>query len=278
VTILETLSLVREGRIYELARARFRGMPNHPSHPRFDIVTYRTPRGLRLSGEEPWATGNELESGYVSELIMASTHTGAHIDALSHVTVDDRWASGEVDRDLGDFGPLTGDATELGPMWARGVLLDVPRHRGVETLPAGSPVPAHELEAIEQAQGVRVEAGDVVLIRTGCMARWPDAEWLATHYGAGPDESGGRWLADRRVSATGSDTEGFEVTPPVASEAPSSPLPVHVHLLVERRIPILENLDLEELAQDRVYKFLFVGLPLKIRGATGSMLDPIAVI
>ena len=60
--------------------------------------------------------------------------------------------------------------------------------------------------------------------------------------------------------------------------APSSPLPVHVHLLVERGIPIMENLDLEELARDEVHEFLFVALPLKIRGATGSMLDPIAVV
>ena len=87
----------------------------------------------------------------------------------------------------------------------------------------------------------------------------------------------------RRVSgvvACGSDTETFEVQPAPAQDrgTPSNPQPVHTLLLIEKGIYIMESLHLEELARDGVCEFLFVALPLKIRGATGSMIDPIAVI
>ena len=100
---------------------------------------------------------------------------------------------------------------------------------------------------------------------------------MAEHRGPGPDISAARWLAERRVVATGSDTETYEVQPAPDPGTPRNPQPVHTHLLIELGIYLMESLDLEGLAADEVYEFLFVALPLKIRGATGSMLDPVAV-
>jgi kynurenine formamidase len=79
------------------------------------------------------------------------------------------------------------------------------------------------------------------------------------------------------VVATGSDTETYEVQPAPDPGDPANPQPVHTHLLIEHGVYIMESLDLEQLAHDGVYEFLFVALPLKIRGATGSMIDPVAV-
>jgi kynurenine formamidase len=216
----------------------------------------------------------------MSELVMGTTHTGAHIDAHAHMTVgpEDRWHGGSARTDLGDFGPLTGDATEIPPLWRRGVLYDVPGHRGVDSLPAGEPVGAAELEAIEREHGVAAGAGDVALVRTGYLAHWPDPDALAAHRGAGPDLSAARLLADRGIVATGSDTETYEVQPAPDRGSPSNPQPVHTLLLIERGIYILESLDLEALARASVREFLFVALPLAIRGATGSMVDPVAVV
>ena len=278
--VLGATRLVRQGRIYSLARERFRGMPLFPGHPNFEVLGYRTPQGLRAAGEEPWGPGNEAGLGYMSELVLASTHSGAHIDAHAHMTVgeDDRWHGGSARTDLGDFGPLVGDASEFSPIWARGVLLDVPRHRGVEFLGKGEPVTAAELEAICRSQGVDQPAeGDVALVRTGYMSHWPDEDRMAEHRGPGPDISAARWLAERNVVATGSDTETYEVQPAPDPGSPRNPQPVHTHLLIELGIYLMESLDLEVLAADEVYEFLFVALPLKIRGATGSMLDPVAV-
>jgi kynurenine formamidase len=278
--VLDATRLVRQGRIYSLARERFRGMPLFPGHPNFEVLGYRTPQGLRAAGEEPWGPENEAGLGYMSELVLASTHSGAHIDAHAHMTVgeDDHWHGGSAQTGLGDFGPLVGDASEFEPIWARGVLFDVPRHRGVEFLGKGEPVTAGELEAICCSQGVEEPAeGDVALVRTGYMSHWPDEDRMAEHRGPGPDISAARWLAERRVVATGSDTETYEVQPAPDPGTPRNPQPVHTHLLIELGIYLMESLDLEGLAADEVYEFLFVALPLKIRGATGSMLDPVAV-
>jgi kynurenine formamidase len=117
-----------------------------------------------------------------------------------------------------------------------------------------------------------------VLFRTGYMGLWPDAARMAEHRSPGPDLSAAEWLLDRGVVAVGSDTETFEVQPAPDPGTPANPQPVHTRLLIESGVYILESLDLEQLARDGVYEFLFVALPLKIAGATGSMLDPLAVV
>ena len=115
-------------------------------------------------------------------------------------------------------------------------------------------------------------------IRTGYMGLWPDAEAMAAHKTPGPDISAGRWLLERGVVATGTDTETYEVQPAPDPGPEGNPQPVHTLLLIQNGIYLMESLDLEELARQRVYEFLFVALPLKIRGATGSMVDPVAVV
>jgi kynurenine formamidase len=164
------------------------------------------------------------------------------------------------------------------PFFTRGVLLDPPTHRGIDALPAGEPVGADELAEIAAAQGVEVRPWDVVLIRTGYLKYWPDAEEMARHRTAGPDLSAAEWLLEKGVIATGTDTETYEVQPAPDRGSPANPQPVHTKLLIENGIYLLESVYLEELATDRVYEFLFVALPVKIEGATGSMVDPLAVI
>jgi kynurenine formamidase len=192
---------------------------------------------------------------------------------------DAHWYGGaNAGEHLGDFGPTVGDAAALPPLFTRGVLLDVAGHRGVECLPAASPVDADEVAAIVRAQDVEIHEYDVVLFRTGYMGLWPDAARMAQHRSPGPDLSAADWLLDRGVVAVGSDTETFEVQPAPDPGTPANPQPVHTRLLIESGVYILESLDLEQLAADRVHEFLFVALPLKIAGATGSMLDPLAVV
>jgi kynurenine formamidase len=275
--VLAALRLARAGKIVSLAKPRFRGMPNLPGHATFDIVSYRTPHGLRVADQQPLTPSETGCSGFSSELILGSAHTGAHIDALGHVTAgeDDHWHGGGVaSQHLGDFGPTIGDAAALAPIVARGVLLDIARLRAVDVIGAGEAITATEFSAAADAAGVRIEAGDVVLVRTGYLSRWPDHAALDEIRGAGPDLSAAQWLVERRVRATGADTESYEVLP---LDEPRYAFPVHRRLIVEHGIHIMESLDLEELAVREVTEFLFVALPLKIQGATGSMIDPVAI-
>lgn len=280
-SIVEAARLVKEGRQYSLATSRFPGMPLFPGHPPFQVLNYRTPPGIRAEGAQPWGPPNEVGLGYMAEYVMATSHSGAHVDALGHMTIgdDNHWYGGGNTADhLTDHGPSFGDAAKLPPFFTRGVLLDPPTHRGVDALPAGEPVGADELAEIAAAQGVEIRPWDVVLIRTGYLKYWPDAEEMARHRTAGPDLSAAEWLLEKGIIATGTDTETYEVQPAPDRGSPANPQPVHTKLLIENGIYLLESVYLEELAADRVYEFLFVALPVKIEGATGSMVDPLAVI
>jgi kynurenine formamidase len=278
--IVRAAGLVRDGRMVSLATARYPGMPLFPGHPPFQVLNYRTPRGIRVTGAQPWGPINEAGLGYMAEYVMATSHSGAHVDALAHMTVGDNshwFGGGSADANLTDSGPTFGDASKLPPFFTRGVLLDAPRFRGVDCLPKGSPIDAAEVEAICASQRVTVQPWDAVVIRTGYMGLWPDAVRMAAHKTAGPDISAARWLLERGVVATGTDTETYEVQPAPDPGPTGNPQPVHTLLLIENGIYLMESLDLEELARDRVYEFLFIALPVKIRGATGSMIDPLAV-
>ena len=114
------------------------------------------------------------------------------------------------------------------------------------------------------AAAVDVQPGDIVLIRTGWARYWDDpARFISDVHSPGPALAGAEWLSRREPFAVGSDTAPFEFTP-------SPEMRVHVHLLVESGIHIIECLNLEELASAGAKEFLFVAAPLKIRGGTGS--------
>ncbi|WP_202945097.1 cyclase family protein [Gordonia neofelifaecis] len=278
--LLRCLQLAEAGRMYDLSSGWWRHMPNFDGYPRFEVVTYNSPAGERVEGRFPFdGSPNDVEFGYVSELISGSLHTGTHIDALSHVTggTRDEWNGGTSASDaVGDHGPLRADAAELPPIIGRGVLLDIPGFLGLDVLPPGFAIGAEHLAGAADAAGVTVGAGDIVLVRTGQMRYWPDVDRIARECaGSGVDLDGARWLSARGVAHTGADTMSFEVRP---SRVPGNPLPAHLHLLKECGIHILEWVNCEELASDSVSTFLFVALPLTIRGGTGSPIRPIAVV
>jgi kynurenine formamidase len=164
----------------------------------------------------------------------------------------------------------------IAPMLKRGVLIDIAGHLKLDALPTDFAITSAHFESAVEAQNVAVEKGDVVLLRTGWARFWNDAARYVTGgkgtvaAGPGPELEAARWLSGKGVFAAGSDTVAFE-------RVPSAEMPVHVHLLVENGIHIIEALNLEELARERVYEFVFVAVPLKIRGATGSPIRPVAL-
>jgi kynurenine formamidase len=276
--VRDALALAAQGRIYDLDCERFPGMPLFPGHPPFQVMAYRTPRGLDNQGDQEWLADNNVNFHWQSEMVMGTVHSGTHIDALSHITCggDHGWfGGGSAERDLGDFGPLRDDATDIPPIISRGILIDVAGFRGVDALDAHVAVGPDELRDACRRQGVELAPGDVALVRTGYLSGWPDADFIAAHEQAGIDRDAALWLAEQGVVAVAGDTESLEVLP---STVAGNPHPVHIALLVERGIFILEMVNCEELARDRVYEFCFMCLPLSIRGATGSMVRPIAIV
>jgi len=278
-SVHEALLLARTGVVYSLDSQWWRGMPGHPAHPRFDVITYRTPRGEQIHQDLDFLNpeNNTVNYGFVSEMIMGTAHTGTHIDALCHVVCGDKheWYGGHsVDEYLGDFGATNGDAATLPPIIARGVLLDIPRSMGLEHCAAHFPIGGKELQLAADSQGVELRPGDVVLVRTGQMRFWPDMEAMVVAVDSGVSIDGAEWLLAHEPLAVGADNVAFECAP---SGLAGNPQPVHVKMLQQNGVPIFEWVQLEELAADRVYEFAFLALPLTIRGATGSMVRPVAI-
>lgn len=271
-------SLIQGGKVYDLDCGRWPGMPVWGGHPPFQVLSYRTPRGVRNQADDPWPGPNDVNYGWHSEVLMATMHSGTHLDALCHCTCggDSHWFGGATsDARLGDFGPLEHDAASIRPIVGRGVLLDVASALGVHALDAHYEITPEEISHTLERQSTELRTGDIVLIRTGYLSAWPDHERAERHRDAGINRDAALMLASAGAVILGSDTESVESLP---SKIEGNPLPVHIAMLIERGVHLLEMAYLEDLAADKVYEFCFVCAPLKIRGATGSMVRPLAII
>lgn len=259
----DLLALVRQARLYDLGLTLAAGIPHGPTHSPFLFSL------VKKHGQVVYRGG----ASSATDVFSMGSHVGTHIDALGHASMAGKLHGG-IDADtVQSFagGLARGGADELPPLICRGVLLDLPRLRGREILADDDSITAADLEKTYEAQGVVPAPGDAVLVRTGWIQRWPDHDRYHANPAPGLVLDAAEWLAARGARCVGADTYAFE-------KVPAHGLAVHVALLVEHGIPIIEMLDLEALARDRAYTFLFVGVPLKLQGATGSPLRPLAVV
>jgi kynurenine formamidase len=217
-------------------------------------------------------------------VVWAAEHTSlvyhgwsyTHIDALTHMAYHGRGYNNAPSAHAPPGGQTRNSVASMRDgVISRGVLVDLPLLKGVPYVAPGGAITADDLEAWERLTGVRIGTGDIVLVRSG---RWsaPALEADVTR-SAGIHPRTAAWLHARGVAALG-DESGTD-TSPTAVEGISSP--IHVLALVGMGMPLIENLDLEELARQAAaqkrWTFLFVLAPLDVRGATGSLVNPIAV-
>ncbi len=259
-----------ERRVFDLEQPRTERMPIHPAHQQagYSYLLHRHHEDEYRPEEAGPRTG-------AAGIIICGEHTGTHIDALCHqsdaltlyggVRVD---SSVQTSRGFRKHG-----VEEMPPILSPGVLLDVATSKGVEALEPGYAVTDADLQTCCERQGISVEPGSVLLVRTGNARRWDDAEgYLA---GPGMDTSASYWAAERRVLVVGADNAAWDV-PGYRDPELGCLLPGHLILLARSGIYIVENLNLEGLAAASVRRFTFVCTPLKFVGATGSPVRPLA--
>jgi kynurenine formamidase len=259
---MDLASALANARVIDLEQPRTVNMPIWPGHrPGYQYVLHKrhadTPDGKRSGA---------------SGLLVMKEHTGTHIDALCHQA-----CGGEL------FGGVNAAAAEtpagftehgietLAPLLGPAVLLDVAAAKGVARLPEGYSITATDFAAC----GVAVEPGDVVLVRTGFAQCWGDEESYLR--AAGVSKAGTLWCAERGARAVGIDNMVWDL-PTERDPETGATLFAHVYLLPQKGVPIIENLNLEELSRTGVTRFGFVGIPLKFVGATGSPLRPLALL
>ncbi len=202
-----------------------------------------------------------------------------HLDALSHVFWDRKSYNGKPAELVNCmFGATNLAVTGLANgIFTRGVLVDVAASRGVDWLAPGEGVFPADLEAAEKRQGVRIGAGDVVLLRTGYGRQKREKGPVPMHEGqAGWHAASLPWLHERGVAAIGSDTANDVVPSGYLQVA----LPVHSIGIVAMGLWLIDNCDLEALAAScerlRRWEFCFSLSPLRIQGGTGSPVNPLA--
>lgn len=262
----ELLRLLRNAQTYDLAVPVSHQLPVWHNHAQYSMSMFRRHGDVR---------GEEFSSA--SEILVMSGHTGTHIDAPAHISRHGRLYGGVDALDCQGWRGMKSLGIEtVPPLLTRGVLLDVAGYYGKECLAAGQPITPEELQEVARRQEVQIQPGDVVLVRTGWVRHlFSDSLTFSgrQHGAPGPTGAAAAWLAAQGIRATGADTAVYEHYLPTMTD-----LQGHMTLLADNGIPILEFMDLEHLAREQAYTFLFVCAPLKLVGATGSPVRPLAVV
>lgn len=232
---------------------------------------------MTMVADDESRSGLSFAKDYVGLDYHNDSHT--HIDAFCHVAFDGSFYNGVPAASLSSAG-ATRDTIEFAcnGIVGRGVLLDVPRSRGMQWLEPGDHIFREDLERAEADEGASVHAGDILLIRTGHSRRLADrGPWDTQRAKAGLHPTAARFLSERRVALLGSD--GNSDTAPSTTDGVG--FPVHVLALNAMGVHLIDYLQLDDLAEvctrTERWEFFFVCAPLRIQGGTGSPLNPIAI-
>jgi kynurenine formamidase len=273
----DILSRVTGGKVFDLSVEYFVGMPSWHllGDPRYQYWLTHTPRGTAVDDPAKVGAEQNRKVAYTGDAVSMYTHTGTHIDALNHFGLEGEiWNGFKADEHLGDRGWRKAGVEKFPPIIARGVLIDVAAYKGVSVLPDSYSITPEDLRGALKRQGTVLRRGDVVLLRGGRMTVWPsDAGYVLNQPGLGLKAA--RWLAEeKKAMVIGGDNLSLEHFP---VEGKDSWIPVHTYLLAQRGVPIIEVLNLEELAREKVYEFAFIAASLRWRGASAAPFRPLAL-
>ena len=263
-TVLRAVRLIRTGQVFELGRRLEETMPLQATRT-FELHTKRT---------APPAGSNRRGSN--EEIVLAEIgQVGTQFDGFAHQTHGDSLYNCFKMDDVATRTGFTKLGVEnVGALFTRGVLIDVAALKGAEMLPDTYEITVADLQAALKRQQLTLQPGDAVMIHTGWGRLWgkENARYMKANPGLGA--AAAEWLAKQDPLLVGADTAPINVTPNPDAQVSN---PVHQIMLVNYGIHLLENLRLDELAAARANEFALIVQPLKLVGASGSTVAPIAV-
>ena len=263
-SVLRAAKLIRSGEVYELGHVLSASMPLFGSR-RFELNTKRT---VLNPGTNRRGSNEELIYAEMGQI-------GTQFDAFSHQTIGNSFYNCFQLEDVATRTGFTKLGVEgVGMLMTRGLLVDIAALKGVPMLAAGYEITPADLEGALKRQNLTLEPGDAVLIHTGWGVHWGKDNTRYSKASPGIGAAAAEWLASRNPMLVGADNPSVEVSP---NPDPAVNLPVHQILLVVNGIHLVENMRLEALAGANVHEFAFVVQPLKMQGATGSTVAPVAI-
>ena len=219
--------------------------------------------------------------GGVSDNYNVSYHgySHSHIDSLCHILSNGQMYNGFSHDTITEAGCSSASIANLqGGIVTRGILVDIPRLKGVPYLEPGTPIYTEDLDAWEEMAGLTVRPGDALFIRTGRWARRAEVgAWNISQNSAGLHASTMPWVKSRDISFIGSDA-ALDVVPSLVEDVN---LPVHLLTIVAMGVDIFDNQDLEALAETAAslnrWEFTLMAAPLAVEGGTGSPINALAI-
>lgn len=275
--VLAAARLVKTGKVYEIGQVYERGMPMFGQRTYALISpggpTYTLPGRNRIIANDEFVCG---ELGQVGTQFDGPGHIGAKV-TMAGGTVEDVYYNGFTGAEMySPYGLRKLGIENLKPILTRGILIDLAGYKGVPHLASRYEVTLADVRGALARQGLAeadLRPGDALLFRYGWARFWSEpARYNADPPGIGLEVA--RWVVERKASMVGSDQSGTEVGP---NPDPGLLFPVHQELVMKHGIFNIENLTLEELAQDAAYEFMFVFTPTRFKGATGSPGRPLAI-
>lgn len=270
--VLEAARLIRTGRIFRLGRDYEAGMPLFGNR-HFSLTIPGAPTG------GPFGTA---KLSYNDEMVSCELgQVGTQFDGVGHISTligtEPVYYNGFKQSAVGGtYGLKKLGVHNVRPFFTRGILIDALGPTGGDRLPIGHVVTVADVQAALARQGVREPGeGDVALVRTGHGRLWMKDNAEFNRGAPGIGVSVAKWLIDRKVCVVGTDQWAGEAVP---GEDKDRPFECHQWLIMMNGIHLHENLDLEALAANRVWEFAYVFTPLRLKGATGSPGEPIAVV
>jgi len=275
--------LVRTGQVISLALHFDQHGPQTGANGRFNCLRYSVATGTDHAEDRQLWSGGPIprQMGYADDTVVLHLQSATHWDSLCHIFHKGRMYNGFPASEVTSQGaPRNGTEQLKSSLVGRGVLLDIPRSKGIDWLADGYPITVEDLEAAAELAKVTVGQGDIVLLRTGQMARCLRTGWGTYAGGDAPGLSFHTipWLAEKNVAAVASDTWGVEVRP---NELPDSFQPFHIPTVVYMGLLLGEMFNLEALADacadDGTYEMLVSAPPLPFTGTAGGPPGPVAI-
>jgi kynurenine formamidase len=262
--VLDAKNVITKGNVYQLGHVYEPGMPMYGTRH----FSLRIPQAFKMPGKNEAVYHDEIISGELGQI-------GTQFDGLGHLGIGDLFYNGNRRSEFAQAEGLTKLGIEnVGPIVTRGVLIDVARFKGVEQLPPRYEITVADLKGALQREGVQIRSGDMVLFHTGWGSLWMKDNTRFGDSEPGIGVAAAQMLVDAEVVVVGADTWGVEVMP---NPDNSLSAPVHQLFLARNGIYLHENLITADLARDNVYEFVYVFAPLRLKGATGSPGNPIAI-
>ncbi len=273
--VMESLQLATTGKIYELGQIYEQGMPLYPGRTYSMILPSKGAAG----GANRIVGNDEFLATQIGQV-------GTQFDGLGHIGQEVTMANGQnqyvfyngfTAKEMDSYSGLKKLGIEhVKPIITKGILIDIASYKEMDRLPNSYEVTLEDVRGAMEKQGISekdISPGDALLFRYGWSSLWdkPD-EYNHNPPGIGLEVAG--WVAEKKITMVGSDSWCTEVIP---NPKPGLAFPVHQELMMKNGIFNLENMQLEQLADENLKEFLFIVTTIRFKGATGSPVRPIAI-